>query len=55
MGIVEELVEIWLNEVCDRGVLYHDLAKRLSHYLIFLFFFFSFSFEYCFSFSFLFF
>jgi len=33
----------------------HDLAKRLSHYLIFLFFFFSFSFEYCFSFSFLFF
>jgi len=33
----------------------HDLAKWLSHYLIFLFFFFFFSFEYCFSFSFLFF
>jgi len=35
----------------------HDLAKQLSHYLIFLFFFFFFSssFEYCFSFSFSFF
>jgi len=25
MGIVEELVEIWPNEVCDRGVLLSSL------------------------------
>jgi len=54
------LREMLLN-VCAKWMLqpstkwtYHDLAKWLSHYLIFLFFFFSFSFEYCFSFSFLF-
>jgi len=32
---------------------YHDLAKWLSYYLIFLFFFFSLSFDYCFSFYFI--
>jgi len=47
--MVEEMKRAGVKILC------HDLAKRLSHYLIFLFFFFSFSFEYCFSFSFLFF
>ena len=49
----EELVSgLSVGAVCLRRRC-HDLAKRLSHYLIFLFFFFSFSFEYFFSFSFL--
>ena len=49
----EELVSgLSVGAVCLRRRC-HDLAKWLSHYLIFLFFFFSFSFEYCFSFSFL--
>jgi len=31
--IIEELIEIWPNEVCDSK--YHNLAKQLSHFLFF--------------------
>jgi len=47
MRIIEELMEIWLNEVCDRPdrqyyLLCHDLAKQLSYYLYFFSFLFLF-------------
>jgi len=30
VGIVEELVEIWLNEVCDRSLMWKSPEKCLS-------------------------
>jgi len=29
VGIVEELVEIWLNEVCDRMVMSHVMSQHV--------------------------